>query len=126
MYHSTPHSITGVNPAEFIFNLKLRDKVPTMKECLEVSSVWEQNTYHKTLSAERLKPEIVPGNVIEVKDKVLVKKPFSQQKSDSKFKGDTGTVTSVCYLTTSSLYDAETWVAERFCSVITFLFLLLL
>ncbi|XP_044766455.1 uncharacterized protein K02A2.6-like [Coccinella septempunctata] len=95
MYHSTPHSVTGISPAELMFNRKLRDNIPTMRERIEVPGVRERDAYQKALSSERLKYDSVPDKAFEVGDEVLVKRPFSHLKSDSKFEGDTGTVTSV-------------------------------
>lgn len=95
MYHSTPHSVTGVSPAELMFNRKLRDKIPTMKERIEVPGVRERDAFNKALSTERLRSDSVPDKSIEVGDEVLIKRPFNLQKSDSKFEGDTGIVTSV-------------------------------
>ncbi|XP_044766669.1 uncharacterized protein K02A2.6-like [Coccinella septempunctata] len=79
MYHSTPHSVTN--------------KIPTMRERIEVPGVRERDAYQKAMSSERHKYDSVPDKAFEVGDEVLAKRPFSHLKSDSKFEGDTGTVT---------------------------------
>lgn len=39
MYHTTPHLITYINPAEVMFNRKLNDKFPSLRDHLKLSEV---------------------------------------------------------------------------------------
>ena len=41
MYRSTPHSTTGVSPAELLFNRKLRTKLPQLeKKCILMIKIY--------------------------------------------------------------------------------------
>ena len=95
MYHSTPHSVTGISPAELMLSRKLRDKLPSLKDRIEVPAVRDRDSYSKALSTQRMESSTVLDKDIEVGDEVLIQRPFSKRKSDSKFESETGHVTAV-------------------------------
>jgi len=92
MYRSTAHSVTGRSPTELLFNRKIRDKLPTLKEREERLEVRNKDALNK---AKSLKPGSVPLKEISVGDEVLLKRPFKTRKADSKFEEETGVVTAV-------------------------------
>ena len=92
MYRSTAHSVTGKSPAELLFNRKIRDKLPTLKEREELREVRDRDALNK---AKSVKPHTVELKDIRVGDEVMLKRPFKKQKADSKFEQDTGIVTAV-------------------------------
>lgn len=93
MYHATPHSVTVVSPAELIVNRKLKDKLPSLKNCVEVPEIRDRDSYQKALSTER--SSAIPHKGVEIGDEVLIKRPFTLQKADSKFEENTGVTTAV-------------------------------
>lgn len=94
MYRATPHSVTGKSPAELMFNRKIRDKLPTLKERVEDTSVRDADSYEKAKSLLRARNAVSEKDIV-VGDEVLVQRPFSKDKGDSKFESETGTVTAV-------------------------------
>lgn len=50
MFNGTPHSVTGKNPPELIFNRKFRDKLPMFSDTCEKIS---QDTEVKNRDQER-------------------------------------------------------------------------
>ncbi|XP_065213313.1 uncharacterized protein K02A2.6-like [Planococcus citri] len=95
MYRSTPHSVTGKSPAELLFGRKMRDKLPTLKERVEEIAVRDADAYSKGKSLLSTNANRVSEKNLAVGDEVLIERPFTRNKGESKFAEETGTVIAV-------------------------------
>ena len=78
-YRATPHSTTGVSPAELMFNRKLRTKLPDVQFTLNDEEVRDYDTHKKMKNKEYIdNRRQATMNNLEVGDKVLLK----QNKTD--------------------------------------------
>lgn len=94
MYRSTPHSVTRKTPAELLFNRKLRDKLPSLKERVEEQEVRDADAVVKTRSLT-YDQKAVPTKDLAVGDTVMIAKPFTKKKSEPRFEEDLGTVEAI-------------------------------
>lgn len=83
MYHATPYSVNGKSPTELIFGRKIRDKLPSLQERMEVAKVREQDAYNEAKSLTLT--SAVPEKEIAVGDEVLIQRPSTKAKSEDKF-----------------------------------------
>lgn len=77
MYRSTPHTTTGVSPAELMFGRKMRTKLPELgKSKFVKEEVKEQDAWKKYKDKEHYdKVNQAKESKIERGDRVLVKEP---------------------------------------------------
>ncbi|KAK2578228.1 hypothetical protein KPH14_001387 [Odynerus spinipes] len=75
MYRSTPHSVTGVSPAELLFRRKLRTKLPDIEESSFVEmEVRERDAWRKEKGKQYYdKVHHVKENTVKPGDQVLVR-----------------------------------------------------
>lgn len=83
MYRSTPHTTTGVSPAELMFRRKLRTKLPDLSESEAVEEeVREQDAWKKLKGKEYYdKVHRAKENKIKQGDKVLIREPKKNKLS---------------------------------------------
>ena len=94
MYRSTPHTVTGVSPAELMFNRKLRTKLPELgKSQFVEEEVREQDAWKKQKGKEYYdKVHHAKECTVKRGDKVLVKK-LKENKLSTNFGTGEFTVT---------------------------------
>lgn len=78
-----------------LFGWKIRDKLPTLKEHVEETQVRDKDMYEKGKSLRNSASGRIAEKIIEVGNKVLIKRAFHRQKEELKFEPEVGTVESV-------------------------------
>ena len=88
-YRTTPHTVTGVCPAELLFGRKIRTKMPELRETTVTDDElrdrdWEKKIKAKTYADERRGAQ---PNYLQTGDQVLLKKKKSDKLS-AKFESE--------------------------------------
>lgn len=69
-----------LGPAELMLSRNLKDKLPSLEDCVEVPEIRDRDSNQKALSTER--SWAIPHKAVEIGDEVLIKRPFTLQKAD--------------------------------------------
>ncbi|XP_062542458.1 uncharacterized protein K02A2.6-like [Armigeres subalbatus] len=87
MYSITPHSITGVAPAELMFGRRFRDLIPHLQETtLDDSELRDRDWTAKYQAKENRDKRVgAKESSVDIGDRVLMKNMLPQNKLSSKF-----------------------------------------
>ncbi|XP_065224410.1 uncharacterized protein K02A2.6-like [Planococcus citri] len=95
MYRSTPHSTLGKSPAELLFNRRIQDKLPTLRPFVEEAEVREKDRLNKSKSIMASGKPLPLNQKLQVGDEVLIERPFTKNKFQSKFEDEIGVIEAI-------------------------------